>query len=183
MKKILLALLVGTLLSGCGGDDDKVEKLEERLKELESKLEEKPNEHRTTTPDSNNSISPQEEVTKLTRSNESLAWELERLRLKVVTVDGEDMHYLPAKGLWHYDLQVKPFTGRAVNMHENGKPKHDASFYEGKLDGVEKYWHVNGQLWKEKMWLEGVFHGYVTEWDANGKVLSRKRYERGKEVN
>lgn len=122
-----------------------------------------------------------EEVTKLTRENESLAWELERLRLKVITVDGEDMQYLPAKGLWHYDLTVKPFTGRAVNMHENGKPKHDASFYEGKLDGVEKYWHANGQLWKEKMWLEGVFHGFVTEWDENGNIISRRLFHRGEE--
>ena len=132
--------------------------------------------------DQESSVVQSEEVTKLTRSNESLAWELERLRLKVITVDSADMvRYPPKTGLWHYDVEVKPFTGRAVNKFENGKPKHDASFYEGKLDGVEKYWHPNGQVWKEKMWLEGEYHGFVTEWDANGNIMSRKRFHRGEE--
>lgn len=131
--------------------------------------------------DQESSVVQSEEVTKLTRSNESLAWELERLRLKVVTVDGEDMVLAKQTGLFHHDTERKPFTGRAVSEFENGKPKHDASFYEGKLDGVEKYWHPNGQVWKEKMWLEGEYHGFITEWDANGNIKSRKRFHRGEE--
>ena len=40
----------------------------------------------------------------LNQSVANLKWELERLKLKVVTVDGEDMVLAKETGLWHYDL-------------------------------------------------------------------------------
>jgi hypothetical protein len=209
VKKLLLALWVGILLGGCEGEDasnGEVEKLEKRLAELEdasngeveklekrlAELEHELEQAREGKADPQNGdgrkgapapeIDPSE-ATELIRTNESLAWELERLRLKLVTVDGADMILVRQTGLYHYDTQRKPFTGRAVSKFEDGALKYDGTFHEGKLDGVEKYGHPNGQLKKELTWLDGQLHGYVTEWDANGTLVSRKRYERGEEVN
>ena len=123
-----------------------------------------------------------EELERVRQRNRDLVWEISRLRLKVQMVSGAAMVRSKTNGLWYLDVQRKPFTGCAVDKFEDGSRKGEASFFEGKKDGVERYWHPNGQIRIERQWLNGELHGYLTEWDTQGVVLSRKRYQRGKEV-
>jgi antitoxin component YwqK of YwqJK toxin-antitoxin module len=100
----------------------------------------------------------------------------------VQTVSGAEMVRSKTNGLWYLDVQREPFSGCAVDKFEDGSRKGEASFFEGKKDGVERYWYSNGQIRVERQWMNGELHGYLTEWDTQGNLLGRKRYQRGEEV-
>ena len=124
-----------------------------------------------------------EELERLRQQNNDLNWEINRLKPKVPTVSGKDMVNSKTTGLWFFDLEREPFTGRAVDKYEDGTWKGEVSFFKGKKDGVERYWHPTGQIRIESQWMNGQLHGYVTQWDAHGKILKRQRFKRGAEVN
>jgi len=123
-----------------------------------------------------------EELEHMHQRNRDLVWEISRLRLKVQTVSGAEMVRSKTNGLWYLDVQREPFSGCAVDKFEDGSRKGEASFFEGKKDGVERYWYSNGQIRVERQWMNGELHGYLTEWDTQGNLLGRKRYQRGEEV-
>jgi len=123
-----------------------------------------------------------EELEHLRLRNRDLNWEINRLKPKVSTVSGGDMVRSQITGLWYLDVQREPFTGRAVDKFGDGSWKGEVSFFEGRKDGVERYWHPNGQIRVEKQWFNGELHGYVTEWNLQGNISSRIRYQRDQEV-
>ena len=106
--------------------------------------------------------------------------------------------------LWYFDLQRKPFTGKAESFHGNGDKKFTASYVDGKFDGevsgwwsngtpaskqafalgkpkgISRLWHENGQLRKEANFKEGVLDGNATEWFDNGQLKELVAFIDGK---
>jgi antitoxin component YwqK of YwqJK toxin-antitoxin module len=123
-----------------------------------------------------------EKLERLRRLNHDLNWEVNRLKPKVPSVPGKEMAKSKVTGLWYHDVQREPFTGRAIEKSAGGAWSGEVSFFEGKKDGVERYWHPNGQLRVELQWMSGKLHGFATEWDNLGNLLARKRFHEGEEV-
>ena len=78
-----------------------------------------------------------------------LKWENTRLSLKLRSVDGSLLVRDKKTNLWHYDVERTPYTGIATENFQSGRPRAEASFYNGKRDGISRYWHESGNLKSE----------------------------------
>ena len=108
-----------------------------------------------------------------------MKWENVRLSLKVRTVDGSALVRDKRTNLWHYDVEFEPFTGRAVEEFEPGKPRAEAHFLKGKKDGMERFWYENGILKEEGQWFNNQANGMMREWDEKGRLTKAVRYKNG----
>jgi antitoxin component YwqK of YwqJK toxin-antitoxin module len=131
---------------------------------------------------STSSFEQTQEIEILQRRIKDLKWEVARLKPKVPTVDGRQM-VLYKDGFWYHDVKLEPFTGRAVEKFENGAWKGEVSFFEGKKDGVERYWYPNTQISIETQWLDGRKDGFETRWNPQGKMTSRKQFHRDQKAD
>ena len=129
------------------------------------------------------SFEQSEELERAQQSNRDLVWEINRLRLKVQIVSATEMVRSKINGLWYLDVEREPFTGCALDKFEDGSKKVEASFFEGKKDGVERYWYPNAQISTETQWLDGRKNGFETRWDTQGKMTSRKLFHRDEKVD
>ena len=110
---------------------------------------------------------------------ETLKWENSRLSLKIKTVDGSRLVMDKRTGLWHYDVERLPFSGRALENYPNGTPRGEAGFYKGQKDGMERFWWPNGKLQKEGQWFDGRANGVFKEWDEQGVLREVIRFKNG----
>ena len=108
-----------------------------------------------------------------------LEWENSRLSLKMNTVDGSSLVKDKSTGLWHYDVQRNPFTGRAFETFPNGSPRGEADFLNGRKDGLERFWWTNGKLKEEAQWFDGRPNGVFRQWDEKGELSNVVRYKNG----
>ena len=120
-----------------------------------------------------------ERIRELEADTELLKWENVRLRLIVRTVDGSALVRDKRTTLWHYDVELEPFTGRAVEEFKNGKPRAEAYFLKGRKDGVERFWHENGVLKKEGQWFNNQANGLMRTWDERGNLAKAVKYKSG----
>lgn len=110
---------------------------------------------------------------------EVLRWENARLSLKVRSVNGESLVRDKRTNLWHFDVERTPYTGNATENFKNGKPRAEASFFNGKKDGVARYWFENGNLQSEEQWFAGKKEGIFREWMESGQLSKADRYKAG----
>lgn len=110
---------------------------------------------------------------------EVLRWENARLSLKVRSVNGAALVRDKRTNLWHYDVERTPYTGNATENFKNGKPRAEASFFNGKKDGVARYWFENGNLQSEEQWFAGKEDGIFREWNESGQLRKANRYKAG----
>ena len=110
---------------------------------------------------------------------ESLKWENSRLSLKLKTVDGSGLVMDKRTGLWHYDVERIPFSGRASEVFPDGSPRGEADFYNGKKDGMERFWWPNGKLKEEGQWFDGRANGVFKEWNNLGELEKVIRFKNG----
>lgn len=110
---------------------------------------------------------------------QKLEWENSRLSLKLVTVDGEALVRFKTTGLWHYDVQRNPFTGRAFQSFPNESPRAEADFLLGRKDGMERFWWPNGKLKEEGQWFDGTENGVFRKWNEDGRITKIIRYKNG----
>ena len=106
--------------------------------------------------------------------------------------------------LWYFDLQRKPFTGKAESFHENGKKKFTANYVTGVFDGevlgwfadekpaskqtfakgkpigLSQLWYSNGELRKKATFKDGLLEGEASEWYENGKLKEQVTFLDGK---
>ena len=108
-----------------------------------------------------------------------LKWENTRLSLKLRSVDGSLLVRDKKTNLWHYDVERTPYTGIATENFQSGRPRAEASFYNGKRDGISRYWHENGNLKSEEQWFDGKEDGLIREWNAEGRLIKVLRYKTG----
>lgn len=110
---------------------------------------------------------------------EVLRWENARLSLKVRSVNGASLVRDKRTNLWHFDVERTPYTGNATENFKNGKPRAEASFFNGKKDGVARYWFENGNLQSEEQWFAGKKEGIFREWMESGQLSKADRYKAG----
>ncbi len=93
-----------------------------------------------------------------------------------------DANKLVQKDGLHYEIgKEKPFTGKAITYHENGKKSSSTQFKDGKLKGKMKAWYPSG-----KQQVSGAINGMekVGEWIAwyeNGVKIRQGSFKNGKE--
>ena len=87
----------------------------------------------------------------------------------VQTVDASKL--VERDGLWYEDDSETPFTGVAVDKHENGKKKSETPYKNGKKDGLSTGWYKNGQKRAEVTYKDGKRWGRNTSYHENGKKV------------
>jgi hypothetical protein len=127
-------------------------------------------------------LSRRERIRELETDVEVLKWENVRLSLKVRTVDGSSLVRDKISNLWHHDVELEPFTGRAVEEFEDGRPRAEAHFLKGKKDGMERFWYPSGILKEEGQWFDNQANGMMRAWDEAGKLTKAVRYKKGELV-
>ena len=110
---------------------------------------------------------------------DALKWENTRLSLKLKQVNGESLVKDKKTGLWHYDVERQPFTGRALEVFPDNSPRGEADFLKGKKDGMERFWWPNGELKEQGQWFDGRAHGVFKSWDQKGNLKKMSRYKNG----
>jgi antitoxin component YwqK of YwqJK toxin-antitoxin module len=70
--------------------------------------------------------------------------------------------------------------GPSLSWYEEGKPKAEAHFDQGKLQGVFKLWHTNGQLAEEGNYIADQRHGTFSTWGEDGVKLLEQNFLNGK---
>jgi hypothetical protein len=139
--------------------------------------EEKPKQENKS--DNQSAFSRIERIKELETDVEVMKWENVRLSLKVRTVDGSALVRDKRTNLWHHDVEFEPFTGRAVEEFEPGKPRAEAHFLKGKKDGMERFWYENGILKEEGQWFNNQANGMMRAWDDKGRLTKAVRYKNG----
>ena len=117
------------------------------------------------------------ELESLENQVSDLKWELSRLLLKIRVVDGSRLVRDKKTNLWHYDVERTPYTGKAVEYQEDGKPLVEAFFLKGKRDGLERFWFENGKLKTQGQWFNGKKNGIFRKWSEQGKLVLMQRYK------
>lgn len=110
---------------------------------------------------------------------DSLTWENSRLSLKLIRVDGGGLVMDKKTGLWHYDVERVPFTGRASEVFPDSSPRGEADFLNGRKDGMERFWWPNGKLKEQGQWFDGRANGLFRSWNEQGKLIKVIRYKNG----
>ncbi len=124
-------------------------------------------------------LSRKERITELEQNLEVAAWENARLNLKLRAVDGRSLVRDKKTGLWHYDVEREPYTGRAFESFSDGMPRAEAHFLKGRKDGMERFWHANGNLAREGQWFDNLANGLMRNWDEKGRLIKAERYKNG----
>ena len=110
---------------------------------------------------------------------ETLRWENSRLSLKLKTVNGSGLVMDKRTGLWHYDVERVPFSGRASEVFPNGSPRGEADFHNGLKDGMERFWWPNGNMKEEGQWFNGRANGIFKKWNLQGQLEQVIRFRNG----
>ena len=76
--------------------------------------------------------------------------------------------------------QDTPFTGRAVSFYANGQKRQEASYKDGKYDGLWSWWYENGQKSREENYEDGNENGFHPRWYENGQMRGEVRWKNGK---
>ncbi len=154
----LITLFMLFFSLGCSSDSEDTEKLEGKK---------------------STSLERSERIKNLESEIKTLRWEITRLTLKMRTVNGSSLVKDKKTGLWHYDVERVPFTGRALESYPDGSPRAEANFLNGQKDGMERFWYPNGKIKEEGQWFDGLANGIMSTWDEEGRPERIVRYKKG----
>ena len=93
-------------------------------------------------------------------------------------VDGRKL--VERDGLAYEGDSETPFTGVAVGKYANGQKSQEATYKDGKLDGLRTSWHANGQKRSEGTFKARKAEGLYTRWHENGQKRQEGTYKDGK---
>jgi antitoxin component YwqK of YwqJK toxin-antitoxin module len=74
---------------------------------------------------------------------------------------------------------TQPFTGLAVEHHQNGTLKSRSMIVNGVLHGLSEGWFTNAQKQVSEYFTNGVSHGVRTKWYADGQKHSEAQIVNG----
>ncbi len=94
------------------------------------------------------------------------------------TVDGEML--VKWNGIYFYDLQTQPFSGRAVSRFPSGEIRYEAHLKAGKPHGAVAIYFQSGKKQFEGYYEKGLRHGIETNWHLNGNKHFQVNYRSGK---
>lgn len=66
--------------------------------------------------------------------------------------------------------------GTFTKWHTNGQKEYEATYINGKLQGVETSWHKNGRRRAEAHYDHGLRHGTLRSWDPQGRLRKEEAY-------
>jgi antitoxin component YwqK of YwqJK toxin-antitoxin module len=84
-------------------------------------------------------------------------------------------------GITYMAYEIEPFTGDAIELHENGNLKMEHHYVNGQMNGFHRGWYDNGQLQLERHYKEGEWDGLSRWWGYFGHLGSETNYKDGKE--
>ena len=99
----------------------------------------------------------------------------------VQTVDFSKL--VPKDGLLYEGDGETPFTGVMVRKYESGQKVEEATYKDGKLEGLRTVFHENGQKKIEQTWKDGKAEGLQTIWHENGQKGLEGTWKDGKVVS
>jgi hypothetical protein len=70
--------------------------------------------------------------------------------------------------------------GKYERWYENRQKEYEATFVQGKKQGLATRWHKNGQKWIEEHYLNGQRDGISRTWDQNGNLRKQEEHLQGK---
>jgi len=88
--------------------------------------------------------------------------------------------------VWKNDVYLhegQPFTGLAIAVHDDGKPKGEYPYLDGRFHGVVREWWENGVQAVETHFEKGKRHGKNTYWDQKGRLTKEQVYEQDHSVS
>ncbi len=100
----------------------------------------------------------------------------ERLRAGI----GRSFTNIPGRHTWYTKDTNIPYSGKAVQLWENGKKDLEGTFKGGKSYGKWTWWYENGQKNKKGTYKYGEKDGKWTEWHENGQKEKEGNYKNGK---
>lgn len=77
----------------------------------------------------------------------------------------------------------KLYSGRAYELHKNGKKKSEGTIRKGIPDGPWTQWDETGQKESEGYLKKGTPHGLWIEWQGDGLIWLEKEYKDGELIN
>ena len=83
---------------------------------------------------------------------------------------GEKFEAIQEGTLCYLKDEAEPYTGKAVELYENGKVSLEGEFLNGKAHGEETWWYENEQRNSLVTFLEGVRHGPHLVWYESGQL-------------
>ena len=95
-------------------------------------------------------------------------------------VDYDDLEN--RNGVTYLADEETPFTGRAEIFHENKQKKAEATFKDGKADGLMTMWYENGHKSMEGNYKDGKRNGLTVRWDEDGTEWFRGTFKNGEPV-
>jgi len=67
--------------------------------------------------------------------------------------------------------------GNHVEWHPNGFKRYEATYVDGKLEGVETQWHENGRMMTQQGFEGGLRHGPRSDWDPKGRKRKEEHFD------
>ncbi len=71
-------------------------------------------------------------------------------------------------------------TGPYKSWYDNGQPRIEYTYKDGRKNGLYKEWHENGQLQIEFTYKDGAKEGQYKIWHENGQLWNECTYKDGK---
>lgn len=93
---------------------------------------------------------------------------------------GESFEAIQEGTLCYLKGDEKPYTGKAVELYENGNVSLEGEFQNGKANGEETWWFENGNKNSLVTFLDGVRHGPHLVWYESGQLQIDVCYTHGK---
>ncbi len=153
MKKLLVAMFVALLMTGCGGDTKKPG---------------------GDSPESNQSSG---EVAKIDLDDPET-----RKRIIAEAIGGDKLQRGKEGGEIDYaPNEQTPYSGWTKEMHSNGQIESLVQYKDGKRDGLDASWYENGQKQWEGNYKDGKRNGLDAGWYSNEQKELEANYKDGKQ--
>ena len=86
-------------------------------------------------------------------------------------------------GLYYCQKENFPFTGKAIDYHENKEIELEAYYKDGKVDGIRKVWNDEGKILAQAEYKNHILFREKTWWNYYGNYLgvlhTENQYENG----
>ncbi|MEC9081309.1 MAG: hypothetical protein VYE44_05985 [Verrucomicrobiota bacterium] len=194
---ILLALMMGLALSGCGSGNTSPSSEQSESKTPKSDLPE----NITVTPVTKGKLSDQEQLqpgqlklgqaTPKSKRDDNSEMKLEAnsgTRLQedssVTAQETESPAKLEGEAKLtqkngQYFSEDSPFDGQFIDHHDNGQKSVEGTFVEGKQQGVWTFYHENGQQFRTGNYVDGRADGQWIIWREDGSKWAEQTYING----
>jgi len=93
------------------------------------------------------------------------------------TVESTSARVSETNGVVLVDQQ--PFSGHVLEHFANGELKRDATYHDGKLQGLTRGWHDNGRLDYARTYSAGLEEGTHEGWYENGSRRFEYHFSKG----